>query len=189
MVARKIFLGFRIPREVAKRLGKRLESWDGLPLRLTKEPNLHITLLFIGFRYNEDIAFVAERLRALAPTVLAFDLLLDRIAHMPEDGKNARSLLWYTGPESEELLALSNRVREALDIADAPRKSFRPHITLARVRRKHWDALPEKPNLEASWRSSVPVSSIVLFESVFSKAEGLRYEALEEFSLEGEEEK
>lgn len=187
MVARKIFLGFRIPKEVAKRLGKRMEVWESLPLRLTKEVNLHVTLLFIGFRYDEDIALIAERLRALVPSVSAFDISLDRIARMPLEGKNARSLLWYTGPESEELLALSNRVREALDIEDAPRKSFRPHITLARVRRKHWDALPEEPDLEASWRSSIPVSSIVLFESVFSKSEGLRYEALEEFPLEGED--
>lgn len=183
MKARKIFLGFRIPKGVAKRLGIRMEAWKGLPLRLTKEVNMHVTLLFIGFRYDEDIALVAERLRELVPSVGAFDLLFDRIALLPEEGKNARSLLWYTGPESEELLALYNRVRKALDIEDAPRKSFRPHITLARVRRERWDALVEKPNLESSWTASVPASSLVLFESVFSKEEGLRYEALEEFPL------
>ncbi len=186
MKARKIFLGFRIPKEVAKRLGKRMEAWDGLPLRLTKEANLHVTLLFIGFRYDEDIALIAERLRELALSVEAFDLLLDRITLLPEEGKNARSLLWYTGPESEELLVLYNRVREALDIEDAPRKSFRPHVTLARVRKKKWDALTEKPDLESSWTASIPISSMVLFESIFSKEEGLHYEALEEFPLEGE---
>lgn len=186
MKARKIFLGVRIPKEVAKRLGKRMEVWKDLPLRLTKGANLHVTLLFIGFRYDEDIVLVAERLRELAPSIETFDLLFDRIALFPEEGKNARSLLWYTGPESEELLALYNCVREVLDISDAPRKSFRPHITLARVRKEKWDALPEKPNLESSWTVSVPVSSLVLFESVFSKEEGLHYETLEEFLLEGE---
>lgn len=184
MKARKIFLGVRIPKEVAKRLGKRLEAWSDLPLRLTKERNLHVTILFIGFRYDEDIVLVAERLRELAPHIEAFDLLFDRVALMPEEGKNRHSLLWYTGPESAELLALFNRVREALDIEDVPRKSFRPHITLARVRKEKWDVLPEKPNLESSWTVSVPVSSLVLFESVFSKEEGLHYEALEEFPLE-----
>lgn len=186
MKARKIFLGFRIPKEVAKRVGKRLEAWKDLPLRLTKEENLHVTLLFIGFRYDEDIALVAERLRELSPRIEEFDLFFDRIALLPEEGKNARSLLWYTGPESTELLTLYNCVREALDIEDAPRKSFRPHITLARVRKEKWDALSEKPNLESSWATSIPISSILLFESVFSKEEGLRYEALEEFPLEGE---
>lgn len=188
MKARKIFIGIRVPKEVAKRLGKRMEVWGNLPLRLTKEVNLHVTLLFVGFRNDEDIALVADRLRESAAGSTSFDVFFDRIALLPEEGKNARSLLWYTGPESEELLMLSNRLREALDIGGAPLRHFRPHITLARVRREKWDALPEseKPNLESKWTVSIPVSNLVLFESIFSKEDGLRYEALEEFPLEGE---
>ncbi len=188
MKARKIFIGIRVPKEVAKRLGKRMEVWGNLPLRLTKEVNLHVTLLFVGFRNDEDIALVADRLRESAAGSTSFDVFFDRIALLPEEGKNARSLLWYTGPESEELLMLSNRLREALDIGGAPLRHFRPHITLARVRREKWDTLPEseKPNLESKWTVSIPVSSLVLFESIFSKEDGLRYEALEEFPLEGE---
>lgn len=158
-----------------------MEPWKDLPLHLTKEANLHITLLFIGFRYDDDIVFVAEQLRKLAPTIEPFELLFNKIALMPEAGKNAKSLLWYTGDENIELLNLYNHVREALDIEDVPKKSFRPHSTLARVRRKKWQALSEKPNLESSWTTSVPISSVILFESVFSKENGLQYEILEEF--------
>jgi len=186
MKARKIFLGIRIPREVAKRLGARMEAWKSLPLRLTKEVNLHVTVLFIGFRGDEDIATIAERVAKMCPDVEAFDLTLDRIELLPKEGANKESLLWFTGNESAELLDLSNRLEEALDIATAPKKSFRPHITLARVRKEKWEALAEKPHLESSWTVSIPVSSLVLFESVFSKEEGLHYEALEEFPLEGE---
>lgn len=186
MKARKIFVGFSIPQEIRKRLGKRLEGWKDLPLRRTKEKNLHVTLLFIGFRNDEDIAQIASRLRETVRSEEPFDIFFDRIARMPETGKSARSLLWYFGPESEELLLLSNRIRVALDIGVRPRKHFRPHITLARIRKDMWGELSQKPDMESSWAASVPVSSLILFESIFSKEDGLSYEALEEFPLEGE---
>lgn len=188
MKARKIFLGVPIPKEVARRLAVRMEAWKTLPLRLTKERNLHVTVLFIGFRSDEDIATIAARVAEICPTIEAFDVTLDRIGFSPTDGDASErgNMVWFTGEESVELLALSNRLEVALDIATAPRKHFCPHITLARVRKEKWDALPEKPNMESAWRVSIPVSSLVLFESVFSKAEGLHYEVLEEFLL-GEE--
>ena len=187
MKARKIFLGVQIPKEVARRLSVRMEAWKALPLRLTKERNLHVTVLFIGFRGDEDIAAIVERVAEICQTVEAFDVTLDRIAFSSADGSDSErgSAIWFTGGESAELLALSNRLDEALGIATTPRKRFRPHITLARVRREKWDALPEKPDVESSWRASIPVSTLTLFESVFSKTEGLHYEALEEFPLEG----
>lgn len=181
MKARKIFLGFQVPSNITKRLEKRMEPWKHLPIHRTKEANLHITLLFIGFRYDDDVVFVTERLRELAPTIEPFELLFDRIALMPESGKNAGSLLWYTGKENAELLNFYNHVCEALNISDTPKKSFRPHITLARIRRKKWQNLPEKPNIESLWTASVPISNIILFESIFSKEKGLQYDVLEEF--------
>lgn len=185
MKARKIFLGIRIPADVARRLAARMESWKTLPLRLTKERNLHVTVLFIGFRGDEDIATVVSRVAGICPTFEVFDIILDQIGFSPKESEpvGTGNMIWFMGEESAELLALSNRLEEALDIATAPRKSFRPHITLARVRREKWEALPEKPDMESSWRALIPVSSLVLFESVFSKAEGLHYEVLEEFPL------
>ncbi len=183
MKARKIFLGIRIPKDVAKRLWTRIEPYASLPLRMTKEANFHVTLLFIGFRGDEDIALVVRQLESFCSTVEAFDVTLTDIKLMPEEGKNARSMLWFVGDEDENLRMLHNGVREALDIAVAEKQSFRPHITLARVRKEKWSELETQPEVASSWRVSIPVSSIVLFESVFIKGTGLRYETLEEFPL------
>ena len=180
MKARKIFLGIRIPAEVARRLAARMELWKNLPLHLTKERNLHVTVLFIGFRADEDITEAVPRIAEACASAEAFDILLEKIGFSLKEG----NMLWFSGEESPELLDLANRIDSALDISTAPRKSFRPHITLARVRREKWEKLAEKPDMESSWRVSIPVSSLVLFESVFSKVEGgLHYEVLEEFLL------
>ena len=185
MKARKIFLGIRIPAEVARRLATRMEKWKSLPFRLTKERNLHVTVLFLGFRGDEDIADIASRVAGVCADAEAFDVALDTIGFSRKEGDSSEegNMLWFSGEESAELLLLANRLEEALDIATAPRKHFRPHITLARVRKEKWEALPEKPNMESSWRVSIPISSLMLFESTFSKAEGLHYEVLEEFPL------
>lgn len=188
MKARKIFLGVRVPAEVARRLSVRMEKWTSLPFRLTKERNLHVTVLFLGFRGDEDIADIASRVAGVCADAEAFDVTLDTIGFSRKDGDSSEegSMLWFSGEESAELLLLANRLEEALDMATAPRKHFRPHITLARIRKEKWEALREKPILASSWRVSIPVSSLTLFESTFSKSEGLHYEVLEEFPL-GEE--
>ncbi|QQS15845.1 MAG: RNA 2',3'-cyclic phosphodiesterase [Candidatus Moraniibacteriota bacterium] len=188
MKARKIFLGVRIPAEVARRLSVRMEKWTSLPLRLTKERNLHVTVLFLGFRGDEDISEIVSRIAEVCLATESFDVALDTIdfSHKEGDASEKGNMLWFSGEESAELLLLANRLEEALDMATAPRKHFRPHITLARIRKEKWEALREKPILASSWRVSIPVSSLTLFESTFSKAEGLHYEVLEEFPL-GEE--
>ncbi len=159
-----------------------MEPWKTLPLRLTKERNLHVSVLFAGFLSDEDVADTASRIAEACASVEMFDITLEKIGFSPKEG----NMIWFSGEESPELLDLSNRIEDALGISAAPRKSFRPHITLARVRREKWEKLSEKPNMESSWRVSIPVSSLVLLESVFSKEEGLHYETIEEFSL-GEE--
>ena len=122
MKARKIFLGIRIPAEVARRLATRMEKWKSLPFRLTKERNLHVTVLFLGFRGDEDIADIASRVAGVCADAEAFDVALDTIGFSRKEGDSSEegNMLWFSGEESAELLLLTNRLEEALDIATAP---------------------------------------------------------------------
>ena len=184
MERRKIFFGFPIPENVSKRLEEKMHSSISEGLRMTKRRNLHITVLPIGFRTDEDIVRITEAIRTTCASFEPFELSFDRIAPLPESGKGVRHFLWYTGPESEELLLFYNRLREALNIHDAPKKHFAPHITLARIDHEKRRSLQEKSALELSWSVVISVSGLTLFESVFTKEEGLRYEPLETFPFE-----
>jgi 2'-5' RNA ligase len=180
MKQRKIFLGISIPKQVAKRLAQRTEKWRHLPLRMTKEDNYHVTLLFLGYVLDESVVdtcmAVEEAVRGTEP----FDVFLDKIELAPEQGKDAR-MLWLTGEASEELRVLYQNLEKALGMFSAEKKSFRPHVTLARVRKTHWEKLPEYPVIDESLAISIPVDGVTVFESVFVKGKGLVYEPLGEY--------
>jgi 2'-5' RNA ligase len=126
-------------------VGKRLEAWKDLPLRLTKEENLHVTLLFIGFRYDEDIALVAERLRELSPRIEEFDLFLIESCFFPKRGKT-RVVSCGTRVPRVRNSWRSTTMSARRSISKTRRaRVFVPHITLARVRKENGTRSPKSP--------------------------------------------
>lgn len=183
MKKRKVFFGVPIPPKVARRIAAHMEAWEDWPLRTIRERNLHVTVLFVGFRTDDDIAELVNGAEEACRTVEPFDILLDQTIFAPEEGKHAGSMIWFTGGASEELLKLRNALESSLGILTSEKKQFRPHITLARIRRTKWDELPEKPTPKPLRSVSFPINSLVLFESTFQKGTGLIYEMIEEFPL------
>lgn len=182
MKQRKIFLGIQVPGQVAKRLAQRAEKWKGLPLRMTKPDNYHVTLLFLGYVLDESVADTCFRVEEAVQGIESFDIMLDHIELSPEQGKGAQ-VLWLTGEPSDELRQLREAMEKALGMFTVEKKSFRPHVTLGRVRKTHWEKLSEFPVIEENLRLAIPVDSVTVFESVFEKGRGLVYEPLGEYLL------
>lgn len=184
MKQRKVFIGIMVPQEVAKRLARLTEPWRPLPIRFVKERNLHVTLAFLGHLSDESVAEVCERVKEVCAAAVPFDVLLERIALMPEPGVAAR-MLWYAGDASEELRALHDDLGRALGTFVASSKAFAPHVTLGRVRERAWRALTDHPDLKARFTAAISVDLVTVFESVFEPGEGLVYRPLGEYPLEG----
>ncbi len=188
MKSRKLFIGFRIPRMAEKHLREYVVSISDLPFRLTKPENFHVTVLFLGFQSEGGISKISEILSELAEETESFDLFFDRIEFLSESGSEPGpgKILACTGPENIEALSLYNRLRNSLGLSSVPAKRFRPHITLARAKKGFQNDSSEKLKLGNLRRNiAISISELILFESVFSAEDGLKYEIFEEFPFQG----
>ncbi len=182
MKQRKIFLGVSIPRDVSKRLARKMEQWQDLPFRFTKEGNMHITLLFLGHVLDESVAKICLQVEEVCRNIQAFDVDLNTITLVPEQGMNAKQL-WFMGEANEELRQLRVALEKELSMFSSEKKVFRPHVTLGRVRQNLWQELPQIPEMNDSLSVFLPIDSVIVYESVFQKGEGLAYEVLAECPL------
>lgn len=162
---RKIFISINIPDKTRKRLAKAIEKWADLPVKWTREPNLHITLLFLGHVDEGTLPQICQTVRAAAETEEIFDIDFDKIELFPsaEDPKTVA----LTGPENADLLRLHEKIEKELHIFTSPKKSFRPHITLGRGRKYKWEALENKPSISESFPLTISAESIDVMASDF----------------------
>ncbi len=182
MKQRKIFLGVSIPKDISKRLARRMEKWQELPFRFTKEGNMHITLLFLGHVLDEAVAKTCRQVGEVCAETKAFDVDLNTITLVPEQGKEAKQL-WYMGEANEELRHLREALEKKLGMWSADKKEFRPHVTLGRVRKNLWQELEAVPEMHEAFSVFLPIDSVIVYESTFQKGSGLVYEILDECPL------
>lgn len=175
----RVFVGIDLPGRTRARLAV-LER--GIPAARWVAPgNYHLTLAFIGEADAGLCRDIAAALGTLRDPPFAIELR--GVGHFGPL-RQARSL-WAGVAPSEALERLQAAVRQRLRDAGCalPRKRFRPHVTLARLRGEtgHHLAnfLAEHSLLHIP---DVPVTAVTLYESRLS-AGGARYEALHSVPL------
>lgn len=166
---RKIFISINIPERDRKRLIKATEKWRGLPVKWTKEANLHITLLFLGHIDENTIFEICQKVKNAAQKTDIFDIEFDKIRLFPS--QDEPRMVALTGPANESLLKLHEAIEKELDIFSASKKSFRPHITLGRGRKYKWEVLENKPSIEESYPLTVTAESVDIMASDFADGE------------------
>lgn len=172
----KLFVGITIPGQIQNLLWRKTQKWQGLPIVWSKKENLHITLLYLGYADVMQIPDICRRVCEACGEIEAFEVVFDSLELGP-DLLTAR-LVWATGEANEELKALFQAVEQSLDRFAVDKKTFRPHITLGRVRKQKWQAISEKPTIQESVRIPVEVTAVTVFESV-NNSGSRRYEPLE----------
>ena len=136
--AQRLFIAAGLPGEgrgEIARMAAELRSRAGVPLRWVAAENLHLTLRFLGETPGGEIAGIAEATAEAADGFAEFEL---RFGELGTFGGRRPRVLWLAPiAGSEEIAALAERVDAALEGAGIPRRegAFRPHVTLARVRR------------------------------------------------------
>lgn len=162
---RRIFIGIDLPQKVKKRLYQRIEKWQELPVKWSREENFHITLSFLGYLYDDVILDVCNKVRNVSNNSDSFDINLEQIELGP-DLENP-NMVWLIGEANENLKHLQENLEKELGIFQSEKKAFRPHMTLGRIRKTKWEALPEKPIISEKFSVSIPVENIEVLESRF----------------------
>ena len=152
-------------------------------LRLLDEQSLHLTLCFLGSRPVGEIEALATTLLACAEH--ACELSVGAPVWLPP--RRPRALAVEVHDRDGDLERLHERITDTLSSVSGwqpERRRFRPHITLARLRRRaagerrrHADrSICEQPLL-ATPRLSFTPQAVVLYRSWLAP-EGASYEAL-----------
>lgn len=184
MYERRLFVGLPVTPAMRKRLSRESGKWEHLPLSIVSPENLHITLLLLGFVPEVRMPEVCERLSEALSGIEPFEVAFEKIVTQPEGPLEEAKTVQFSGAANESLLDLHNRIGKALAFFIEDRRSFRPHITLAWMKRGLWKRLPEQPILDKPLSLIDSVDSVVLYESVLEKGEH-RYIVIDEYPLEG----
>ncbi|NOZ08429.1 MAG: RNA 2',3'-cyclic phosphodiesterase [FCB group bacterium] len=183
---KRTFIAINIPRAVGK-LMPMITSVVKTPLaeiRWLSGFHLHLTLLFLGNIEADLIAVLSEKLRRInaGPRISAS---IEGTGIFPDE-HHARILWLGMRNGSAELISLQKSITRAVaDICPQnPRDSFKPHITIGRVRPK---VKPERidfiPFLNTVYNPiHFTINEFILYESILTP-DGPRYTALEKFPL------
>lgn len=177
---RKIFISINVPEKAKKRLVLAVEKWEDLPVKWTRETNLHVTLFFLGHIDDESTAKVCSAVQKIANLEDIFDLNMEKIELAPS--ANDPQMIWLTGKPSEELRKIHEKIEKELGTFKAKRKTFRPHVTLGRIRKHKWETLQEKPEISEIFPLVIPVDSIDIMASDFGDGQN-EYTLIEACSL------
>lgn len=178
---RKIFISINISDKIKNRLVSATQQWQNLPVKWVRKENLHITLAFLGYIDDEKIAEICLAVKELSKEEATFEIELDKIELGPDEKEP--KFIWLSGIPSEELRSLVAKIEKEVFISSLEKKSFRPHITLGKIRKEKWEALEEKPEINKKFSVIIPVESIDVMASKFSKS-GSVYDVIESCPLE-----
>ena len=91
-------------------------------------------------------------------------------------------MIWLTGKPSEELCLILEKIEKVFSAFVNERKTYRPHVTMAKIKKSKWLKLEQKPVLKETVSLMETVESIAVFESLSIDGKR-RYEPIDTFPL------
>ncbi len=106
-----------------------------IPIKLVEPQNLHITLIFLGEKNNEEIKLIKERMKPLSD-IKSFIVKLSGVGAFP-NMKKPRVIWVGVSENNEKIREVYNALLSSFgkDINYDLGKEFTSHITLGRVKR------------------------------------------------------
>lgn len=177
---RRLFVGIPLSAPLRKRLTQEMENWPKEAVLRTAPDNLHVTLFFLGFVHEENVADVCMRVGEVCQDVESFELLWSGMKLM--DSEEAPKMIWLTGEANDPLRTLLEAIEKEFSSFIVEKKAYRPHVTLAKIKKSKWLKLAEKPKLKEKLSLIEPVDTIAVFESLSLEGKR-RYEPIDTFPL------
>lgn len=182
----RIFIAINLPQDIINQLASYQKKWPELPVRWTNKENLHITLSFLGYLTDIEMGEICLVTKEVANNHNSLEVNLNKISYGSLDKKPPR-MVWARGEKSKELSILKNNLEynfsEKINFLPEKR-SFSPHITLARIKTFEWRAIEpeERPEINENIDLNFTVESIEVMESKLRR-NGPMYAVVESNSL------
>lgn len=184
----RTFIAINLPEEIKRKLSEYQGKWPELPIRWTKEENLHITLIFLGYLSDEELLEICKITKEVASRNQSFSINLNKICYGPPKKMPPR-MIWVNGEKSREFTTLKDDIEKSLGTSErvsfSPEKRvFSPHITLGRIRAWEFRQIEpeERPEVDEDIDLSFEVNSIEAMESQLKRG-GPNYAVLESAPL------
>lgn len=177
---RRLFVGIPLSPELRKRLKREMLSWPKEAVLQTAEENLHVTLMFLGFVQEEDIPEMCATVGGACEEHQAFELSFTGM-ELQDSAENPK-MIWLSGEASEELKKLRESLEKAFSTFVVEKKIYRPHVTLAKIKKSKWLTLEKKPILKEKLFLIESIDTIAVFESLTIDGKR-RYEQIDTFHL------
>ncbi|MFZ2187762.1 MAG: RNA 2',3'-cyclic phosphodiesterase [Candidatus Moraniibacteriota bacterium] len=177
---RRLFVGIPLSSQLRKRLTQEMQTWPKEAVLRTTEENLHVTLFFLGFIQEEEVGEICARVGEVCKDIESFELQFTGMTLMDSD--EAPKMIWLTGEASDELRIVLEKIEKAFSSFVSEKKIYRPHVTLAKIKKSKWLKLETKPELKEKMSLNESVESIAVFESLSLEGKR-RYEPIDTFPL------
>jgi len=184
---RRIFIAINLPENIRDELIKYQKKWLDLPVRWTKRENLHLTLVFIGYVNDQEIAKICQAVRETVSRKPSFSINLTKIIYGPPKKKPFR-MIWLEGEKNEQMAILKKDLEKSLVDSEInfiqENRDFHLHLTLARIKTWQWREMePEEiPEINEDISLTFQVNSIEIMESQLRR-QGPIYTILESIKL------
>ncbi|MBD3282566.1 MAG: RNA 2',3'-cyclic phosphodiesterase [Candidatus Portnoybacteria bacterium] len=188
MQKRRIFIAINLPTKAKNTLIKHQRKWQDFfiqkgeedilnGIRWTIKPNLHITLLFIGYVTDDETYEICEKVKEQAKKFNLFLINLNKIILGPPSRKPR--MIWAQGEKSEKLAQLQSKIQTTIEGHENKIKPFKPHVTMARFKPFVLKKLPE---IDEKTSIQIPVETIEIMQSNLKRT-GAEYSVLESIQL------
>ncbi len=186
MIKRRLFIAINLPEDAKERLIRFQGKWMDLEphsINWVIKPNLHITLVFLGYMNDDEMYEICQILKDVAKRHKPFSIKLEKIIVGPPNA--TPRMFWVEGKESKELAELQKDLGESIAgrvYFKQENRAYRPHITLARFKYEVAKKIQEMPKVEELLNVEIPVESIDLMQSNLKRT-GPVYAVLESIEL------
>ncbi len=164
----RVFIAINLPEEIKKELLNIQKKLVNYPMRWTEELNLHITLIFIGYVFDEQILKISKITKEVVLRYKPFLINLNRVYLGPSN--RTPRMVWVGGERNTDLIKLKNDLEDALFASknsgyhQKDNREFNIHITLGRIKQRERGRLPLEP-IDQKISLAFPVNSIEIMES------------------------
>jgi 2'-5' RNA ligase len=156
--AMRVFVALKMAPEIADELAQMAQELERLPVRLISPADIHLTLVP---PWNEvSIPEAVGKLRRVVDRFGVFILEFRHVGYGPEPRRPR--LLWAECAAGSELTQL--RAELLLAFGQTDERSFRPHVTLARLR-GNGAAIARKHPVDRNLALTQRVGSVELMQS------------------------
>lgn len=151
-------------------------------IRWTKKDNLHITLIFLGYLGDKELATIFKVVKEVVSKYQPFSINLKQICYGPKEKMPPR-MIWVVGERFKTLALLKEDLEKSLIDSgirfSLEEREFTPHITLGRIRTWLWRQIEpeERPEILEDISLDFEVKSIEVMESKLKRG-GAEYTVL-----------